>query len=393
MADRKPLLSAARPKLEESAGRRIMPWITLLVALIALAIGAAGWFFPNNDASFRALSQNDTALSDALAAANAQIAASNVQITQLQSQLVEIMMESGNATLLQNGTFLWGVSISQDNVFPFATCNTGQSASGFTMVSAGTGYRVGDLITLIAEDPDYALWFWTELPVLRVDTVDGSGAVLTFTTLTGGCFGYESAPGTTMDTLSVVGSGFTVQISGLYAPSVFNTYYDYPTPPTDLGAGLQYAQYSLYQVEIHGVFFTVLYLEPPPLTMHFAPYGYWTHVAVTTLEFNLYNFQPPVAELTTLGSASYIFPLTQKNVGAINFQDDYNCWATGDCYLDLDFLGQDKLKAIQFHTYLQQFGVKQHSWIRFRINPPVEVPILNGAFTLNYPFMLVLPSL
>lgn len=370
--------------------RGLWRWITALafvLAIGALVVAIIALFLPpNRDSTLDALSQNDTTLGNALAAAN-------LQITQLHSQLVEIMMEAGNATLLQNGTFIWSTSINQDNLLPFATCFTGQSATGFTAVSAGSGYRVGDLITLIAEDPNTALWYWAELPVIQVDSVDGTGAVLTFTTLTGGCFVFESAPGTVMDTLSVVGSGFTVQLAGLYTPTVFNQYYNYPTPPTDLGSALQYANYSVYQVEIHGVFFTVLYLDPPALPMLMNTYGFWTNIAVTTLEFNLYNFQPPVAELVSLGTANYIFPLTQKNVDAINLQDDYNCWATKDCYLNLDFITTDKLKAVQFHTFLQEFGVKKHSWIRFRINPAVEVPIINGVFTLNYPFMLVLPSL
>lgn len=373
------------PMSKRGNGWKFLLLLTFFLTLVAIGLAIWGILVPERDtATFNALSQNDTTLGAALAAAN-------LQITQLQSQLVEIMMEAGNATLLQNGTFIWGVSIQQDNVYPFATCNTGQSGAAFAVDNPGGWYRVGDLITMVASDPDYVLWAWAEVPVFRVDSITETGAVATFTVLTGGCFIFQDAPGTVMHTLSVAGSGFAVTVTSFYTPTVFNEYYNYPTPPIDLGTALQYSTYSLYQVEIHGVFFTVLYLDAPPETMAFDSYGIIG--AVTTLEFNLYNFQPPVAEITPLGTANYIFPLTQKNQGAIHLQDDYNCWATKDCYLNLDFLGHDKLKAAQFHTYLQEFGTKQHSWIRFRINPALEVPILNGVFTLNYPFMFVLPSL
>jgi hypothetical protein len=324
-----------------------------------------------------------------------QLQQSNLQIDMLRSDLVEIMVEAGNATLLQNGTFIWGVSRSQDNLFPFATCTTGQSAPGFNLVSAGTGYRVGDLVTLHLDDPLGVVYQWIEHPVIQVNSVDSlTGAILTFTTLSGGCanFGVDTAP--SMDSLSVVGTGATFQVSGpYYAPSVFNEYYDYPTPPADLSTALQYANYQLYQVLIHGVAFTTLHLEPPALSMQLGFYG--SKLFLNALHINMYEFQPPVENLASLGTADYVFPLTQRNVDAIDFQDRSNCWyrATNNCYLNLDLTRKNNLIAMQFKTYAQQFGIKLHSWIRFRINSFEEEPFLDANMTLHYPFMLVLPSL
>jgi hypothetical protein len=306
------------------------------------------------------------------------------------------MVDAGNATLLQNGTFIWGLSRSQDNLFPFATCALGgQSAPGFNLVAAGTGYSAGDLVTLHLTDT-LITYRWFEHPVIQVDSVDSlTGAILTFTTLSGGCsdFGVDTAP--SMDSLSVTGTGATFQVSGpLFTPTVFNNYYNYPTPPADLSSALQYARYELYQVIIHGVAFTTLHLEAPPLAMQLGFYGSAT--SVNAVHANMYNFQPEVENIVSLGTSDYVFPLTQRNVDAIDFRDLYNCWyrGTDNCFLNLNYSPQrDTLIAMQFKTYFQQFNVKQHSWIRFRIQAFEEDPFLQANMTLHYPFMLVLPSL
>ena len=377
-----------REKRQGKCIERTVYWIVLLgtltVAIIAL-------FLPNYGGDLNALRSTDTIIINNLSV-------TNMHVDMLNSQIFEIMQEAGNVTLIQNGTFIWGVSRSQINLFPFATCTTGQSAPGFNLVSAGTGYRVGDLVTLHLEDPLVAVYQWFEHPVIQVNSVDSlTGAILTFTTLSGGCanFGVDTAP--SMDSLSVVGTGATFQVSGPYfAPSVFNGYYDYPTPPADLSSALQYANYQLYQVIIHGVAFTTLHLEAPALPMQLGGYGSVLNPLLNALHFNMYEFQPPVDNIRSLGTADYIFPITKRNFDAIVFRDRYNCWfrPTDKCFLNLNVVpGEDTLIAMQFKTYAQTFATKLHSWIRFRIHNFEEDPFLDANFTLAYPFMLVLPSL
>ena len=372
-----------REKRQGKCIERTIQWIvilgTLTVAIIAL-------FLPNYGGDLNALRSTDTIIINNLSA-------TNMHVDMLNSQIFEIMQEAGNATLIQNGTFIWGISQEQNDLFPFATCS-GLSATGFTIVSAGTGYRVNDLITVNIANAIIS-YSWAEHPVIRVDSVDGVGAVLTFTVLSGGCANFALVPPDVMETLSVVGTGFTVQVLGpLFTPTIFNTYYDYPTPPAALAAGLQYANYSLYQVIIHDVAFMTLHLEPPPLRMYLNHYDPYTFL--NTLHFNLYEFQPPVDNIRSLGTANYIFPLTKRNFDAIVFQDRYNCWfrPTDKCFMNLNVVpGEDTLIAMQFKTYAQMFATKLHSWIRFRITNFEEDPFLDANFTLAYPFMLVLPSL
>lgn len=372
-------------KREKRQGRCIERTLYWIVLLGTLAVAIVALFLPNYGGDLNALRNTDTLIIN-------NISVTNMHVDLLNSQIYEIMQEAGNATLIQNGTFIWGVSRSQTNLFPFATC-ADLTVSGFTIVSSGTGYRVGDLIT-VNLDAAMGSYSWTEHPVIRVDTVDGIGAVLTFTILTGGCANFIGVPVDVMETLSVTGTGFTVQVVGpLFTPNSFDPYYDYPTPPAGLSTALQYANYSLYQVIIHGVAFMTLHLEPPPLTMYMRYYG--SAEFVNALHFNMYEFQPPVDNIRSLGTANYVFPITKRNQDAMVFQDESNCWyrPSNRCYLNLNFFSTDNLIAMQFKTYSQMFNTKLHSWIRFRINGYLEEEFVNANFTLSYPFMLVLPSL
>lgn len=377
----------AKEKRSKFQFRVVLVAFLLFISIGALAVGIVALFHPNYNGDITHLQQTDVNITNDLNIAN-------MHIDMLQSQLAELMMEQGNLTLVQNGTFIWGVSSREDSSFPFATCSH-LTVSELTMVNAGTGYRVGDLITPLWSTP--SAFIWSEHPVIRVDTIDTlTGAVLTYTILSTGCLdsGIASPLLDELETLSVVGSGFTVIMIGpLYTPSFLDAYYDYPTPPSTLASALQIAHYSIYELLVQDVAFTILYLDPPPIVMQMATYGLSS--AIDTLQFNTYEFQPPVDEIRSLGTADYIFPITRKNLNAIVFNDQSNCWATKECFLNLnDVPRYDTLQAMQFKTFAQQFNQQFHSWIRFRIKPAdPEMEFTSSSFTLSRPLMLVLPAL
>lgn len=363
--------------------------LNTLMTIAALVLAILALFLPDNGSQFTTLRATDANLSAALAAAN-------MHIDMLNSQIVEIMMhDATNVTLLRNGTFIWGVSLRQDPAPPFATCNY-LTVSGFIIVGAGTGYRAGDLITVNLDDA-VQTYFWDQHAVLRVDTVGGSGEVLTFTVLTPGCIQFDNGPNSVMDTLSVVGTGFTVQTVGpTYVPTVGNGYYDYPTPPPALCTALQTSQYSVYELVIGPSAFTLLYLETPPVPMTFQRYGStYFGAGVTTLQMYMYGFTPREDDIVSLGTKDYIFPLTQKNFNAISLLGSNNCFALGQCIVNVNFFTEDTLRAMEFFTQFASPPVRNQTWIRTRITPLEEGGFdgTQAVFSLKEPWMLVLPAL
>lgn len=361
-----------------------------IITLAALGVAILACFLPDNSGTLTALQNNYTNLT-------AQLAATNMEVDVIRSQLAETMMNDANITLLRNGTFIWGISLLQDPAPPFAEC-TDLTVSGFTIASAGTGYRVGDLITVNLDDISQT-YFWRQHPVLRVDTVGGSGDVLTFTVLTPGCFVFDNGPNSVMDTLSVVGSGFTVQTVGpTYVPSVANGYYDYPTPPQALCTALQTSNYSVYQMTLGPTAFTLLYLYSPPIPMTFQRYGSPNNwgAGVTTIQIYMYQHDPREDDIVSLGYKDYIFPLTQKNLNAISFPSDDNCFALGLCVVNVNFFTPDTLRALEFFTQFTTPAIRNETWIRTRITPLAETPgydDTHASFSLTEPWVLVLPAL
>jgi hypothetical protein len=326
----------------------------------------------------------------------------------LQSQVVEIMMHAANTTVLQEGTFIWSAS-----EFPYrsvaAQCY-GTEVPGYVIVNAGTNYRVGDLITGLNYDSFLSLTYrYYEHFVLRVDAVGTSGEVTSFTVLTPGCFALATA-NTTIQTRSVVGTGFTVQrYAGPYVVPNANTYYAYSTPPQGLVAPLQLGNYSLKQLTIDSVPFTVLELSAPefPIVTSFDFLGP-TYMRV--LHMAMYHFDPPVLPLQDLGAFltnydypynyPFTFPLTQRNRNAFSLIDDTMCVVTQpnvcwqDSNGDSSKLTPDafKLSTVFWGTDLQL----AHPFFDFYFTSDdytYQYVAEHAVFTLNYPLMLVLPSL
>lgn len=182
------------------------------------------------------------------------------QITILQTQVLEMMMDQVNGTLVQNGTFRWSCNVLGFSPV-FQNCLTGTTAVAYSTVSAGTGYNVGDLIT----GNDASGVTYQSPPQLRVTQVDGAGAVLAFDTLNTGC--YTSGSGT-ITTNSPVGVGFTMQITGGTRSLGFpDSYYAYPSPPTKSMCAAQESTYELRQLTMGSAYFTVLFLTPPRYPM------------------------------------------------------------------------------------------------------------------------------
>lgn len=356
-----------------------------IITLAALGVAILACFLPDNSGAI-------TALQEQAANQTAQINTLNQEVAIIQSQLVEIMMDGGNLTFLRNGSFTWGISLSQSFTPPFAEC-TSTTPSGFTIAAAGSGYRVGDLATVNLNNPPPQTYNWLQHPVLRVDAVGGSGEVLALTALSTGCFDFDDGPDSIMDTLSVAGSGLTVQTVGPFIPADPSTgYYDYPTPPANLCAPIQVTNYSVYQLTIGPAAFTLLYLSGAPVPSTVLPYGIQT--AVTTLQIYMYNFNPRDDDIVSLGTKDYIFPLTQKNLNAISFATNDDCLALGTCVVNINFITPDTLRAMEFYTQFTSPPIRNQTWIRTGITPLEEIgPFDNGVFSLNEPFMLVLPAL
>jgi hypothetical protein len=267
--------------------------------------------------------------------------------------------------------------------------------TGFAISASGSGYRVGDLVTVKNQDTPITLQFY-ENPVLKVTSVGLTGDVQAFDVLTPGCLAANPLTNNSISTLSIAGTGLTVKrYAGPYPPIDIDTYYVFQTPQNGPVAPLQYANYSLRQVVIESVAYTVLYLYPPEFPMAATTFSGATDV----LDMILYEFDPLIPELQALGSYYFYLPLTRKNYNAISLVDDTNCLATSpDCWLDA-FGGSSRDTPNAFQIYTDRQGtntqISNHfiAWHFTSTGWAHDYAANNAVLTLNYPFMLVLPSL
>lgn len=370
---------------EEQAARWFLILSALAIAIVALILTNV-WTQNHNGeiATLRAallpFAVNDTA--------------SAMQISLLQSQIVEILMNVANETTVGSGTFVW--ALSRDTSVPGGLCSAG-APSSYTMQSAGTGYRVNDLITLPLS---YLTVTYGQSPVFQVNTVGGAGEVLTFTTLSRGC-NAGGPQGTAVPGISIVGTGFTVtrdnanQGGGGGLP---DAYYNYPAPPTGLVSPVQQSTYTLKQVTIESATFNVLVLEGPqfPMVTVSASVSHFLHVV-------LFAFSPEIPALESMGNNGYVFPFTSKNMAAISLTDDASCFSVaypsaGGCFMDA---GQDNvpgyLNSAEFVTNLWGNNLQLHSifthWFFNSFNDAQDYAANHANFTLNAPLMWVLPAL
>lgn len=311
----------------------------------------------------------------------------------LQNQIVEISMNLANETILQEGTFIWSVGGIRDRQ-PGEVCSSSSFVvTGFAIDAPGTGYRVGDLVTVLRQDVPTTLLFFSN-PVLKVTGVGLGGEVQAFDVLTPGCLSSNPLSNNSIPSISIVGSGLMVKrYAGPYPP-ITDSYYEFQTPQAVPVAPLQYANYSLRQVTIESVAYTVIYLYPPefPITLQFSSPS-------EALTFALYEFAPLIPELQALGSYAYIFPLTNKNYNAISLPDNINCLATNtNCWLDSRGVSSRRYPnafSLLNFRYGLDLQISNHFfyWHFTSTGYTHDYVANNAVFTLNYPLMLVLPSL
>lgn len=360
----------------------------LAVAIVALVLtvvqaDSTGGALSNVRTSEAALTANDTGTTE--------------QLVLLQSQWVEAMMGSGNETVLQEGTFTWQVGNRGEGSdgYPGVECFN-KIVGGYSMIAGGSGYRVGDLVTNGYTSP--ATYYGSY--VLRVDAVnDTTGAVTAFTTLSVGCFVSDSGSNSTLPTLSVVGSGMTVKRwATVYPGNPYPDWYDnYHPPMNGQQAPLQQANYTLKRVTIGTNAYTVLVLEGPEFPMAIRD------GSITKLHFVVYQFQPFIPEVLALGNWGYIFPLTQRNLAALNLHEyDGTCLRTQNpsvCFLDgkSDFTTPMSLNSMKLsYSWYNGTGLNFDTWLSwvYASQGSVHNYALNGTtFSLRAPLMLVLPSL
>lgn len=363
--------------------------VVLLVLVLAVSITAlvfAVLAFTQQRDGIQSLRDTTTVINDDL---------THLQMANalLQSEVVEISMHTSNETTLQEGTFVWSVGGIR-NRDPGETCSN-LVVTGFAISAPGSGYRVGDLVTLHNQDSPISIQFY-KLPVLKVTSVGLTGEVQSFDVLTPGCLAANPPTNNSISTISIVGTGLTVKrYAGPYPPIDPDTYYVFQTPQSGAAAPLQYANYSLRQVTIESVAYTVLYLYPPDFPVAANVFN----GVSDTLNMVLYEFDPLITQLQSLGSYYYVFPLTQKNYNAISLVDDTNCLATSpDCWLDAyGGSSRDSPSAFQIRHFREGYDLQiSNPFIQWHFTSTGythDYPASNAVLTLNYPFMLVLPSL
>lgn len=359
--------------------------LVYFIAVPALILSILSIFYPNYDSQLNAIRTTTTEL-------EGNITHLQMENTLLQNQVVELMMSSANETIIQEGRFVWAMGGTRDR-YPGDVCND-LVVTGFAINTAGTGYRVGDLVFVTNIDTPSTIQFYDN-PVLKITAVGGSGEVVSFDVLTPGCLAANPMTNNSISTMTIVGSGLTVKrYAGPYPPIDPNTYYVFQTPQANLVAPLQYANYSLRQVTIESVAYTVLYIYPPEFPIIPESSG-----ASNALDMILYEFDPLIPALQALGSYYYVFPLTQKNYNAISLVDDTNCLATSvDCWLDT-YGGSSRDSPTAFALVNTRDGFDDqiaNHYIQFHFTSTGythDYVANNAVLTLNYPFMLVLPSL
>lgn len=316
-----------------------------------------------------------------------------MQIDQLRSEVVELQMASANVTVLQSGTYIWTFGSSYTSSDPSISCTW--FITGWQIANAGINYVVGDLISISVAGIFNPQIFAS--PVFRVDTVDGNGAVLTFDTLTVGCatgsYGVTQGP---FNMLTLRGSGLTMEFfSSTPVAPLNNAYYNFPTPMSQNCAALQEATYQLKSLTIESVEFTILELNPPPFPVQLDSVS----GGINNFAMAAYAFEPDILQLRTLGSYPYVFPLTTYNKAAFSFTDSTNCLAGNTCYYEPWRQPNQQAQTGIIFQEISHFGLTtpydiHDEWIATYWHSVSGLLNFQGAnFTLNYPMMLVLPSL
>lgn len=369
---------------EEGAVRWLLTLSALTIAIVALILSNVFTERRNGEITI-------------LRATTAELAANgthrDMQIAMLRSEWVEIMMHLANETVLGNGTFVWALSADTDQ--PAGICTS--APTGYTQVGAGTGYRVGDLITL---PHNYLTVTFARSPIFRVDSVGLAGDVLTFTTLSRGCNGFGPLS-TAIPGISIVGTGFSVTMNSNFG-LVTDPYYAFPSPPNQLVAPLQVSTWTLKQVTIESVAFNVLVLDPPAVPMVSGYEGIGNVVTSEFLHVTTFGWQPEVTAVTSLGRSGYVFPFTQKNMAAVSLVDDSSCWSlpfAGDCFMDADqndyggYLNSAGFETFQTGNNLQMRSSYAFWYFNSYYTHPHDFLANHANFTLTSPLMWVLPAL
>jgi len=370
---------------------RMLGFLVLFsMAASALVVAVLAYIQQSNGISTLRLSTDE--LTSNVTSLEANVRHLEMENSLLQSQVVEISMGLANETILREGTFIWSVG-GIANREPGNTCN-GLVVTGFAIFTPGTGYRVGDLVTVKNQDVPFTFQLY-ENPVLKVTSVGSGGEVQAFDVLTPGCLANNPLSNNSIPTLSILGNGLTVKrYAGPYPPINIDTYYEFQTPQNGPAAPLQYANYSLRQVTIESVAYTVLYIYPPEFPIALVFTGLSDALSVV-----LYEFEPLVPELQTLGEYNYILPLTNKNYNAISLPDDINCLATNtNCWLDASGSSSreypNAFSLINYRNGLDLQVANHFVYWHFTSTGYTHDYVANNAvLTLNHPLMLVLPSL
>jgi hypothetical protein len=358
------------------------------IGIIALFLGSV--LYTNNNGSAGNLERQIQNISDRLEHLQ-------MENSLLQSQFVEIEMQLGTETILQEGTYIWSIG-GQANTNAAQSCFPAVEPNGFLVSNPGSGYFVGDLVTVGRLDISPVTY--TQNAVLKITSVGLAGEVTGFQLLYRGCLSsFSPPPGiVNITTLCIRGTGFTVtRVPGIPFFDNDGNHYQFPGLAPLPKAPLQYANYSLRSLTIESVTYTILHLFPPEFPI--VVVDTFSTSGSFALNVALLEFTPRIPELQ---STRYLLPLTRKNYNALNLTDDDNCYQNNvECWLDASVSGLPRFQQMPraVRVRYSELGANlqhKHSWFAWYFvgkTTPNDWVTNNAVLTLNAPLMFVLPTI
>lgn len=291
--------------------------------------------------------------------------------------------DSEAPALYQQGTFIWAMA-DRNGYIPGSTCWFPGRINNVFVNSAGTGYRVGDLI--VAQHPGGPQFFSFVYQVSEVDPLDG--AVVSYDVLTDGCI--ESTANVTLTTMSTHGTGFEVVVNSDGGPGSDpnandGELYLYPLPPGQLLAPLQVSQYRVYTISRQdGTQELALEIDPPAVPIRMSSGG----GTQTQFAVYLYGFNNSVVEMNTLADWWFTSIIPPKMLSQFDLRIDTAC---PTCFVSGTNGGNARSRnALTYGGVDYTIGARQfmHNFVLWNYGSPFDAYDFranNATFTLKRP--------
>jgi hypothetical protein len=324
----------------------------------------------------------------------AAIESSRSRLLTLENDVMEQMMGSSaaNTTIIQNGTFLWGMS--NGGSAPAQACTGVFYPSVIAVNTPGANYVVGEIIVFRP--------LTAGTPVLRVSAVGVGGGITTIDVLTPGCCDGSTIMSTAATDGAGTGATFST-ICDLPNSPPTEALFGYPIPPDRPIAAPRQGTFSVMRVTVGSLVFTVLELTKPDDSRTPFKAVMDTDIALD-LQLTMYNFDPVPPELIQLTANFASYPLTLRNRAVLSMTDNTNCVATQVC-TQAGFLGSSGSQRSNAIAFGQTVIGTENSGGFYRIYPYITFGYSDyvnlvktdfiqeeAVFTLNEPLHLMLPT-